>query len=131
MDKLANRLKHDADRIDVTVSEELDHRITSSLQGITPEHVADTPRERARPVGFWWASSLTGIAAAAAVITLVNLQQARVTEPATPTDVVAAVPVVDWQAESAALTGPLQEELENLQSDLKKAEQKVREDIGL
>ena len=131
MDKLASRLKHDADRIDVTVTEELDHRITASLHGVTPERVADMPRERTRPAGFWWASSLTGIAAAAAVIVLVNVQQAEDPVPATPTDIVAAVPVIDWQAESAALTGPLQEELENLQSDLKKAEQKVREDIGL
>lgn len=131
MDKLASRLKHDADRIDVTVTEELDHRITASLHGVTPERVADMPRERTRPVGFWWASSLTGIAAAAAVIVFVNVQQAEDPVPATPTDIVAAVPVIDWQAESAALTGPLQEELENLQSDLKKAEQKVREDIGL
>ena len=131
MDKLANRLKHDADRIDVTVSEDLDHRISASLHGVTPERVADAPRERAHPVGFWWASSLTGIAAAAAVIVLVNVQQTRDPVPATTTDIVAAVPVVDWQAESAALTGPLKQELENLQSDLKKAEQKVREDIGL
>jgi len=129
MDKLANRLREDADKIEVTVSEELDRRITASLQGVTPEGVA--ARERARPVGFWWASSLTGIAAAAAVIALMNMQQAGDPPTATPTDIVAAVPVIDWQAEAAALTGPLQEELENLQADIKKAEEKVKKDIGL
>jgi hypothetical protein len=29
------------------------------------------------------------------------------------------------------LTGPLQQELEDLQSDIKKAEEKVKRDIGL
>ena len=131
MDKMANRLRQDADRIEASVSDELDHRIAASLQGVTPEGPTRTPRERTRPAGFWWASSLTGVAAAAAVIVLINARQPDVPPEATPTDIVAAVPVIDWKAESAALTSPLQEELEKLQSDLKKAEEKVREDIGL
>ncbi len=131
MDKLANRLREDADKIEVSVSEELDHRIAASLQGVTQEGVAGKPRERSRPSGFWWASSLTGIAAAAAVIVIINLQQAEEPPQATPTDVVAVVPVIDWQAETAALTGPLQQELENLQADIRKAEEKVKKDIGL
>jgi hypothetical protein len=131
MDKLANRLRRDAESIDVEVSDELDHRITASLRSVTPhaESVA-VPRSR-RPAMFWWASSLTGIAAAATVILIVNSQQPP--EPATPTpaNIVAAVPVIDWKAETAMLTGQLQQELDDLQSDIKKAERKVREDIGL
>ena len=65
------------------------------------------------------------------MIVLINARQPDVPPEATPTDIVAAVPVIDWKAESAALTSPLQEELKKLQSDLKKAEEKVREDIGL
>ena len=125
MDRLAKQLKRDADNIEVRVSDELDHRIAASLRSVTPE----APRERARPVGFWWASSLTGIAAAAAVILIINLQQDEPAAP--PQDIVVTVPAIDWQTETAALTGPLQQELEDLQSDLEKAEKKVREDIGL
>jgi len=131
MDKLANRLREDADKIEVSVSEELDHRIAASLQGITPEAAAGKPRERARPLGFWWASSLTGIAAAIAVIVIINRQQVEEPPVAVPANIVAAVPVFDLKAESAALTGPLQQELENLQADIRKAEKKVKEDIGL
>lgn len=131
MDKLARRLKEDADSIEVTVSEELDTRIAASLRGVTPERPARAPRERAKPTGFWWASSLTGIAAATAVIVIMNMQQAGEPPAATPVDVVAAVPAFDWKAESASLTGPLQQELENLEADIRKAEEKVKKDIGL
>lgn len=131
MDKLANRLRRDAESIEVTVSDELDHRITASLRSVTPQaESVSVPRSR-RPAMFWWASSLTGIAAAATVIIIVNSQQPP--EPATPTpaNIVAAVPVIDWKTETAMLTGQLQQELDDLQSDIKKAEKKVREDIGL
>ena len=131
MDKLAKRLKKDADRIEVSVSEDLDHRIAASLQGITPEGPAGARRERTKPLGFWWASSLTGIAAAGAVIVILNIQQAEEPPAALPPDVVATVPTFDWKAESASLTGPLQQELENLQADIRKAENKVKKDIGL
>ena len=40
------------------------------------------------------------------------------------------VPVFDLHAETAVLTSPLSQELEDLQTDLKKAEEKLREDIG-
>jgi len=117
------------------VSDELDHRISASLRGVTPEPLSEQSagkqREAVRPAGFWWASSLTGIVAAAAVILLINTWQVEKPLEATRADIVAAVPVIDWRAESAALTGPLQQELENLQADIKKAEKKVREDIGL
>ncbi len=131
MDKLADRLRQDAEEIEVSISDDLDKRITASLQGVTPEGRAGARRERVKPLGFWWASSLTGIAAAIAVIVIINLQQAGAPSPATPTDVVAAVPVIDWQAETASLTGPLQQELENLQADIKRAEEQVKKDIGL
>ena len=131
MDKLAEQLKRDAARIEVRVSEELDHRIAASLEGVTPERPLPKERERTRPAGFWWASSLTGIAAAALVIVILNLQQPDDVSRPVPNNVVAAVPVIDWQVETATLTGPLQQELDNLQSDLKKAEKKVREDVGL
>ena len=131
MDKLAKRLRQDAERIDVAVSDELDDRIMASLRSVTPrDEVARVEKKRA--ARFWWASSLTGVAAAAAVIVIVNTQQeAQAPAPATPANILATVPVIDWKTETAMMTGQLQEELDNLQSDIKKAEQHVREDIGL
>ena len=131
MDKLAKRLREDADRIDVAVSDELDDRIMASLRAITPRDDA-AQVEKKRVARFWWASSLTGVAAAAAVIVIINTQQTSETPaPSTPASVLATVPVIDWKTETAMMTGQLQEELDNLQSDIKKAEQQVREDIGL
>lgn len=131
MDKLANRLRYDADEIEVTVSDELDRRIAASLRSVTPQTETASAPESRRPAMFWWTSGLTGIAAAAAVIVVINSQQPEDVGTPTPTEFMATVPMIDWKAESAMLTGQLQQELDNLQSDIKKAEQKVKEDIGL
>ncbi|MDH3621120.1 MAG: hypothetical protein OER91_09525 [Gammaproteobacteria bacterium] len=130
MDKLAKQLRDDAERIDVTVSDELDRRIEASLRAATPATEDRHPVPLARPPLFWWASTITGIAAAIAVIAIVNW---RAPEPVDQPgfNVVAAVPPIDLKAETAMLTAPLQEELDRLQSDLKKAEEKVKKDIGL
>ena len=130
MDKLAKQLRTDAERIEVAVSDELDRRIDASLRAVIPE--TETPgRAVAKPPLFWWASTITGVAAAVAVIAIVNWQAPTESVSATPTNIVAAVPSIDLKAETAMLTGPLQEELDKLQSDLKKAEEKVKRDIGL
>ena len=131
MDKLANKLRQDAENIEANVSDELDRRIRASLQGVTPanDHLAVTPP--ARHAGFWWASSLTGIAAAAAVIVIINSQQDAPVPQATPVNILAAVPTIDLKTETAVMTSPLQQELDALQSDIKKAEKRVREEVGL
>ncbi len=131
MDKLARRLRRDADNIEVAVSAELDDRIAASLRNITPEENPAVATVSQRPAMFWWASSLTGIAAAAAVLVIVNLQQSEVPVSATPANIVAAVPVIDWKTETAMLTGPLQQELDALRADIEKAEKQVKDDIGL
>jgi hypothetical protein len=138
MDKLAEQLKSDAAAIDVQVSDELDRRITASLRGIQPETDAVTP-VRQRPAAFWWASSLTGIAAALVVIAFINSHSQVGSTPEPIAEVlpnmspvlVPTTPTIDLKTESAMLTRPLQRELEDLQSDLKKAEEKVKRDIGL
>ena len=128
MDKLAKQLRTDAERIEVTVSDELDLRINASLRAVEP--VVEAPRATKPPL-FWLASTLTGVAAAAAIIAIINWQSLDEPTSATPVNFAAAVPVIDLKAESAMLTGPLQDELDKLQSDLKKAEEKVKRDIGL
>lgn len=130
MDKLAERLREDAARIEVDISDELDRRIEASLHATAPEAPAPV-RDRARPPLFWWASTITGIAAAVAVIAIVNLQVEETPEAVPPVDLMASTPTIELNAEAAMLTAPLQEELDKLQSDLKKAEEKVRKDIGL
>ncbi|NCF73069.1 MAG: hypothetical protein GWP67_06145 [Gammaproteobacteria bacterium] len=134
MDKIAKQLKDDAARIDVQISDELDRRISASLQGVTPE-IPETDKATQRPVTFWWASSLTGVAAALIIVAMINSQSQIETVPALAPEVspvtVATIPTIDWKAESAMLTRPLQQELEDLQEDLKKAEEKVKREIGL
>ena len=74
MDKLALKLREDADKIDVGISDELDHRIEASLRATAPAKPArEVPR--ARPPWFWLASALTGATAAIAVIAIVNLAE--------------------------------------------------------
>jgi hypothetical protein len=134
MDKLAKRLREDAERIDATISPQLDERISASLRASTPEQ-PPTPRQSGRPWIFWLASSLTGAAAAMALIAVLNLRDETVAPTPAVADGVSSestgVPIFDLHAEAAVLTSPLSKELEALQSDLKRAEEKVREDIGL
>lgn len=135
MDKLTKQLKADAAMIDVQVSDELDRRITASLQGVTPERPG-LPVKQSRPAAFWWASSLTGVAAALVVIAIFNAQSQPGDNPVPQVAGTSPVPeittpTIDWKTESAMLTQPLQQELLDLQSDLKKAEEKVKRDIGL
>ena len=135
MDKLAKQLREDAANIDAEISAELDSRISASLRNVTPESARPrTPATRS-PL-FWWASSLTGIAAAfgiLAIINLVNLDrpgpspEVQVQEPVA----LIVVPELDLEVEAAMLTSPLAEELAKLQADLRRAEETVRDDVRI
>ena len=132
MDKLALKLREDADKIEVRISDELDHRIEASLRAAAPADAAHRPVPRTRPPWFWMASALTGATAAVAVIAIVNMSSVEERTVATPMIVAAdPMPLLKLETEAVKLTHPLQQELEDLQSDLKKAEEKVRRDIGL
>ncbi len=132
MDKLAERLRKDAADIHVEVSPELDNRIRASLTGITPEAPRDE-RPRHSPM-FWWASSLTGLAAAVAVIVIINTggptSPASVPVAATQTDIaLPELPALPLKAEQAMSVSPLEQELSDIQSDLEKARDAVSEDV--
>ncbi len=129
MDKLAKRLRDDAAQIECTVSDELNNRIEASLQGIQVQ-AAQQPVAETRPAWFWWVSSLTGVAVAATIIVAINLQ-APEPQPGRTEPVAAGltVPSMEWNAQSAVLTRPLRQEIEDLQSDLEKAEEAVKQDI--
>jgi hypothetical protein len=135
MDNFTRRLREDAARIDAEVSPQLESRIQASLAAIEPEVVRQR-RPARRPVSFWLASSLTGVAAALAVIAVLNVIDSN--EPEAVPRVVAAnpaqpleIPALDLDAEAAMLTAPLARELEDLQADLKKAEEVVRGDVRI
>lgn len=129
MDNLAKKLSADAEQIDVSISPQLDDRIRASLQSVSQEKAATT--SKSQPTSFWWASSLTGVAATLAIIAIVNLSgpesEPGVTEPPPPS---MATSRIDFNLKPAMLTQTLEQELENIQSDLKKAEQVVRDDLA-
>ncbi len=138
MDKLANRLREDAANIDATISPELEARIHASLNAVTPAQ--ETPQPSAKPWSFWLASSVTGAAIAVAAIAFLATRSpepadapavARSPEPVEAPSDTFEIPALRLNTETAVLTAPLQEELDALQSDLKKVEQKVRDDMGL
>ena len=135
MDELARRLRNDAASIDADISAQLDSRIQASLAAIEPE-LARQRKPARRPVSFWLASSLTGVAAAFAVIAVLNIDDAD--EPAAVPRTVARnpvpplqIPALDLDVEAAMLTDPLTRELEDLQADLKRAEEVVRGDVRI
>ncbi len=128
MDKLAKRLRDDAAQIEVMISAELEGRIDASLRSVSPDGAA--PAKSRQSASFWWASSLTGVVATLAVVAVVNFSKPEpeigITEPQLQ---VFSVPQFDWKLETAMLTETLEQELVDIQSDLKKAEQSVRDDI--
>lgn len=128
MDNLAKRLRDDADQIEVEISAQLESRIEASLQGVNQDAVA--PATSRKVASNWWASGLTGVAATLAVVAIVNLSgpepEIAITEPAPQAF---SVPQFDWKPKTAMLTETFEQELIDIQSDLKKAEQTVRDDI--
>ena len=138
MDKFAKQLREDAARINVEISDELDHRISASLEGVVQERPSEEPAPARPSMPLWWASSLTGIAAAIVVIVLINLNRVDSEVPAdvpvaTPADMIAQTQSLGprLNVNAAVLTAPLEQELADLESDLKKAEETVRAEIGL
>ena len=140
MDNFEKQLKRDADAIDAEVSGELRARIDASLHGIEPVRQVN---KESPALNLWWASSLTGLAAAVLVIVLVNWNQpdrggvtpvettaeARAeadlpTVPEGPGD----TPIM-LDIRTAEFTSPLEQELENLQSDIEKARESVKKDL--
>ncbi len=133
MDEFENRLKRDAEEIRAGISPELRTRIDASLRAT--EQIRPVPESRASGMNFWWASSLTGLAAAVIVIVLINWN--RPTDELVPIEAVASVPdninqnqgLYRPQLKTADFTRPLEEELIRLQADIERARQNVREDI--
>ena len=139
MDDLEQRLREDALTIRADVPPELEARIHAAL-GRTSR---TPPEARERPWPSWLAGSLAGAAAVAAVLTVTAVfvvNPVPAPEPMQVEDAVGySVPeyVRELQRElpldvrTAALTAPLEEELQNLRSDLEHAKEIVRQDLDV
>lgn len=132
MDKLARELRDDANRIRAEVSPELDYRIQASLRGVEPV-APKKPAATTRSPLFWLASSLTGIAASLGLVFVLNTGQPPATEQVAGQDMAALqlpeLPALPLKVEQAMTTSPLERELSNVRSDLKKARDAVTEDV--
>jgi hypothetical protein len=136
MDEFENRLKRDAEEIRAEVSPELKSRIDASLRAT--EQIRPVPESRTTGMNIWWASSLTGLAAAIAIIVLINWNQPA-TAPVTVKPVAThTVPVMPDESadlnppllfKTADFASPLEEEMIRLQADIEKARQSVKNDI--
>lgn len=129
MDKLAQRLREDAERIDVELSPELQRRIEASLHATPQQGRKAAPRRQTTL--RWWASGLTGAALAVVVLVVVDMQQGE------PPPAARVVPPLqefatqfDWQPRTAVFTQTLHQELADIESDLKKAERAVMDDLA-
>lgn len=133
MDDLERRLRKDAKAIRAEVPPELGARIAASVRGVRP--MPPSSREFGWPL--WLAASLTG--AAAATVAIVSLNWGGVDDPAPPPTEIVADAMPDYireferqlplRAKTADLTAPLEEELKNLRSDLKRARENVEQDL--
>ena len=135
MDEFEDRLKRDAVDIQVAISPELRLRIDASLRAT--EQIRPVPEATASGMNLWWVSSLTGLAAAIAVIVLINWNR-PVTE-VMPPDVADSKTVPDYageipdlyrpQIKAADFTRPLEDELARLQTDIERARRNAKEGI--
>jgi hypothetical protein len=135
MDEFEKRLKRDAEAIEAEVSPALRARIDASLRGIEPLRTARKVSSSA--TSLWWASSLTGLAAAVTVIVLINwnrpapesVPETPVADITVPPDSVLASPPPMLDIRTADFASPLEEELVKLQSDIEKARESVKKDL--
>jgi hypothetical protein len=135
MDKLQAKLIADADEIDARVSPQLQERIAASLHAL-PMLPAEAKAERTT-ASLWWASSLTGLAAAMLLLVLTSWNREIVQEvsPETyatvppPSVGLPLTPIIPLKASTAEFTEPLQDELRKLQADLEKARETVARDL--
>jgi len=136
MDEFENRLKRDAEDIRAEISPQLKERIDASLRAT--DRIQPVPESGTSSANLWWASSLTGLAAAIMVIVLINWN--RPAAELAPLEPVARhtvpVQVEDLQmlypprlVKTAEFTSPLEEELTRLQADIERARETVKKDI--
>ncbi len=137
---LEQRLRADAMDIRVNASPELRARIDASIRSVAQTRSVPATREAGEPGGSsWWASGLTGLAAALLIILLINAnrEDGQPLVPDTEDGIASTVTpevserlgTLPLKVRTADLTSPLEEELVHLQADLEKARQSVERDL--
>jgi hypothetical protein len=134
---LEQRLRADAKLINAEVSPQLRSRIGASIRAAG--QVRSLPAEREARLPNWWVSGLTGLAAAALIIFLVNTNRENAAPVAPDAGDAVATTVTPEAGErlgsfplnvrTADLTSPLEEELIHLQEDLEKVRESVERDL--
>jgi hypothetical protein len=130
---LERRLSSDAEEVRAVVSPELQSRIRASVH--SARQLQSAPAGRNAGGRYWWASALTGVAAVLLVIVIVewnrDVPDGLPAEPtaATAPEIIEFFGVLPLKARTADLTGPLEDELLHLQSDLEKARLSVERDL--
>jgi len=139
MDNFEKQLKQDALDIRVDVSPQMAARIEASIHAT--ERASAAGERRNGGASRWWFSTLAGVVGALLIIVLINRDDPTVDGLAEPQPTARVVPEVTLQlqdpfpleAKTAVLAEPLtqdlEQELENLKSDLEKARQTVEEDL--
>ena len=133
MDNLEQRLRDDAAEIRVDVPPHVSARLQASLRAARTA----APARRQFSFPLWLAASLTGVAASAVAIVAVNWGGLAGRGPEPAEAVAYSVPEyvselerqIPLRAKTADLTGPLEEELENLRSDFERAKKNVEQDL--
>ena len=132
------RLREDAGRIRAQVSPALRARIDAAWHAVSKSPAAlRRPSPRRVQPSSWWASGLTGVAAALLIIVLIDRNgEETVAPPAAEFPVTAEPPALpdrfghlELNARTAELTAPLEQELENLRADLERARRNVERDL--
>ena len=139
MADLDQRLRADAEQIAATASPELQARIDASLRATRRSRTVSDPSPMTG--SLWLVSSLTGLGVAALVLLLLNWNAPVETAPANVVVETPATPDVGGAAErwqmppdlelrNAGVTGPLEQEMSDLQSDLERVRDKIERDLA-
>ena len=134
---LGERLRADARQVNAVVSAELRSRIDASIRAAGK--MRSLPADREVRLPGWWVSGLTGLAAAALIIFLINTNRENAA-PVVPDagDAIATTITPETgerlgsfplNVRTADLTSPLEEELIHLQEDLEKVRERVERDL--
>ncbi|MDZ7644683.1 MAG: hypothetical protein U5K76_10940 [Woeseiaceae bacterium] len=130
MDKLGQRLRADAAAIDATVPAALRQRVDTARQTTLPV----SPREHA-PRRTGWLPGLASVVTGLAAVVLLVVWSGRdnAVEPPAVADTPAWQPQMSREialrVEPAALTKPLQKELDALRADVEKARESIERDL--
>jgi hypothetical protein len=136
MDKLEQRLQQDAEEIRPTLAPEVSARLMARIKDT--QQVARREGHGKSRMSWWLASSLTGVVAAAVVLAVVNRPVTLAPDhpsatpsiaQATPDEAAAIDSGLKLKLQSVVMTTPLEEELQNLESDFEKAREAVRREL--